>query len=152
MHKLNNLCEVFQVMSSTNHFGKSQKQIACEIRPDLINPRADNPTKQVESWLNRCLNPFGDRYFRPDELSRFIEACGNAEILINFLCEKYGFESPVRKVVLSPEKELKVLRQILDEKKIKVDVGKYVETHRNVLGLDVANDRIWERIRRLLKL
>jgi hypothetical protein len=130
IRKPEDIYDALKIMALTNPHGKSDKEIAIEVRPDL-------PVEQAAAWLSKVTSRDGDRHMKPGELVRFCRACGNGEVLVGYLCDELSFERPARKLVMTPEKELKVIRQILKERGIEVDVKGYLEEHREVVSLEV---------------
>ena len=124
-----NLYEVYQVMAATNPQGKSNKKIAMEVWPD----RGEEKAKEL---LSKCISPLYEmRNFKPKELERFIGVCGNSEILINYLCDRYGLERPTRKLILTPDKELKIIRQMAAEGIVPTDdaIQEYIKEHKGII-------------------
>ena len=124
-----NLYKVYQVMVATNPQGKNNKQIAMEVWPDRVEDKA-------KELLSKCISPLYEmRNFKPHELERFIGACGNSEILINYLCDRYGHERPPRKLILTPDKELKIIRQMAAEGIVPTDdaIQEYIKEHKGII-------------------
>ncbi len=140
--RFEDLYEVYEYMAATNPYGKSNKQIAMEVWPDKGEKRA-------KSLLSMCTHEAADeadankRDFKPKELERFIEACGNPEIFINYLCDCYSIERPNRKLLLTPDKELKIIRQMAAEGIVPTDdnIRKYIEEHKGIISLEAEKPK-----------
>lgn len=137
IRKPGDIYDCLQIMVHTNPFGKSDKEIAVEVRPDM-------PVEQAKTWLSKVVMRDADRHMKPGEMVRFCKACGNGEVLLHFLCDELSFERPGRKLVMTAERENKIIRQILKERGIEVDVKGYIEEHREVVSLEIEKRPAWK--------
>ena len=112
MDKPQDLLEAIEFMIDTNIHRHNRKEIACMLRPNMKG----DPEKKVASakaWFSNCLNPDGDQHFHPEDVDAICEITGRADIYINYLADKHGFERPTKKIVLDPSTAERVLRQAL---------------------------------------
>lgn len=107
-------------MVNGNPQGLSIKQIAMELWP------ARNPDTG-RSTLSRSLSPeHHDQNLNPEELDKIMEITRAPEHVINYLCDKYGFERPSRKDKESFKKEVRQdLKGLMEQLK---HISRKVET------------------------
>lgn len=69
----------------------------------------------ARSWFAKCLSGNYNDHFSPAQLVKLCKITGRPDILINFLCDMFGYERPPKKVEISKDNEIKLLRQALKE-------------------------------------
>lgn len=78
--------------------GKARKAIAMALWPG-------KKEEQAQSMLTRALSPEGDVKLNLDNIEALLNEVDPIHF-INYLCDKYGFERPIRKDVKAFEKSI----------------------------------------------
>lgn len=103
--------DIFDALNKTTN-GNPQGLVLKQIASDLWPSR--NPDT-ARSLLSRALNPENtDARLSPDEVVRLMDVCGPEHVLF-FLCDRFGFDRPVKKNRSKFEKEVKDIMKGLTE-------------------------------------
>lgn len=109
-----NILEAIEFMIDTNIHRHNRKTIACMLRPGM-------KAESAKAWLTHCLDPEKDFRFTPQDVDTICDITGRADIYLNYLADRHGFERTVKKVVLDPVVAERVLRQILTDRGMNPD-------------------------------
>lgn len=106
--------EAIEYMVDTNIHRYTRKQIAMMLRPKM-------KIEAAKAWFTNCLNPNGDQHFHPDDVDLICKITGRADIYLNYLADRHGFERSAKKIMLDPIHAEIVLRQALKDMDINPD-------------------------------
>jgi len=124
MDKPENIYEAIEFMIDGNVHRYNRKQIGLILRPTKL-------VETVKAWLSKCISGESDVHFSPGDIDTICEITGRADILLTYLCDRFGFEVPNKRPEnLSLENEVLILRQAAKEHG--VDVEKYIEGHKDL--------------------
>lgn len=128
--------EAIEFMVDTNVHRYNRKQIAVLVRPRM-------KVEAAKAWLTRCLDPDSDQHFYPGDVDRICEITGRADIYINYLADRHGFERTTKKLVLDPAKEVVVLRQRLKDlgKDPDREIKECLDDHKGLLVLALKKEK-----------
>ena len=124
------ILEAIEFMIDTNVHRYNRKTIACMLRPTM-------KAESAKAWLTHCLDPEKDFRFTPQDVDRICEITGRADIYMNFLADRHGFERTAKKVILNAENEVIILRQALQENGLDPEecLNRYIEEHKNLFAV-----------------
>jgi len=97
----------------------------------------DKKEAWARSWFAKCLSGLYKDHFSPKQLEQLCEVTGRPDILINYMCDKFGYERPPKKIEISRDNEVKILRQALKERGCDPDrvVGECIREHKHLLSI-----------------
>lgn len=126
------ILEAIEFMIDTNVHRHNRKTIACMLRPTM-------KAESAKAWLTHCLDPEKDFRFTPQDVDRICEITGRADIYINYLADRHGFERTAKKIVLDPVHAEVILRQVLKDRGLDPDeeIKECIKQHKPLFSKEI---------------